>query len=160
MLSYILQCISTINFHICSSVRSCYFIEAPVFLIISSFFILLQSHSQFIYILKEHLVFYFLSGESVECASSNFGSRSQFTADLDQFDQLLPTLRRHHNCQAYVRQRVMDGAVTNVAIKSREILPSALQSTTARPTSRLNSVLGTELHFKCLMMTGLELCLS
>ena len=138
MLPSILQCISTINFHILFQCQVMLFHRGPslsnYFFFLHSLIVTLNS-----YILKEQLVFYFLSGESVECASSNFGFRSQFTADLDQFDQLLPTLEKAPQLPGLCETERMDGAVTNVAIKS-EILPSALQSTTARPTSRLNSM--------------------
>ncbi|KAF5912994.1 hypothetical protein HPG69_008945 [Diceros bicornis minor] len=66
-------------------------------------------------------------------------SQSQFTADLDQFDQLLPTLEKAAQLPGLCETERMDGAVTGVTIKS-EILPASLQSTTARPTSRLNSM--------------------
>lgn len=64
-------------------------------------------------------------------------SQSQFAADLDQFDQLLPTLEKAVQLPGLCEPERMDGAVSNVAIKS-EILPASLQSTTARPTPRLN----------------------
>ncbi|XP_017657659.1 nuclear receptor coactivator 1 isoform X1 [Nannospalax galili] len=72
-------------------------------------------------------------------------SQSQFTADLDQFDQLLPTLEKAAQLPSLCETDRMDGAVTNVNIKS-EILPASLQSTTARPTSRLNRLPELELE--------------
>uniref|UniRef100_A0A2K6FTY3 Nuclear receptor coactivator 1 n=1 Tax=Propithecus coquereli TaxID=379532 RepID=A0A2K6FTY3_PROCO len=72
-------------------------------------------------------------------------SQNQFTADLDQFDQLLPTLEKAAQLPGLCETDRMDGAVTNVAIKS-EILPASLQSTTARPTSRLNRLPELELE--------------
>jgi len=72
-------------------------------------------------------------------------SQSQFTADLDQFDQLLPTLEKAAQLPGLCEPERMDGAVTNVTIKS-ETLPTSLQSTTARPTSRLNRLPELELE--------------
>lgn len=65
-------------------------------------------------------------------------SQSQFTADLDQFDQLLPTLEKAAQLPGLCETDRMDGAVPGVNIKS-EILPASLQPTTARSAPRLNS---------------------
>ncbi|XP_012308741.1 nuclear receptor coactivator 1 isoform X3 [Aotus nancymaae] len=72
-------------------------------------------------------------------------AQSQFTADLDQFDQLLPTLEKAAQLPGLCETDRMDGAVTSVTIKS-EILPASLQSATARPTSRLNRLPELELE--------------
>lgn len=72
-------------------------------------------------------------------------SQSQFTADLDQFDQLLPTLEKAAQLPGLCETDRMDGAVTSVTIKS-EILPASLQSATARPTSRLTRLPELELE--------------
>nr|XP_023406259.1 nuclear receptor coactivator 1 isoform X5 [Loxodonta africana]XP_023406260.1 nuclear receptor coactivator 1 isoform X5 [Loxodonta africana] len=72
-------------------------------------------------------------------------SQNQFTADLDQFDQLLPTLEKAAQLPGLCEADRMDGAVTSVPIKS-EILPTSLQSTTARPTTRLNRLPELELE--------------
>ncbi|KFO23383.1 Nuclear receptor coactivator 1 [Fukomys damarensis] len=72
-------------------------------------------------------------------------SQSQFTADLDQFDQLLPTLEKAAQLPGLCETDRMDGAATSVTIKS-EILPASLQSTTARPTARLNRLPELELE--------------
>ncbi|XP_004839504.1 nuclear receptor coactivator 1 [Heterocephalus glaber] len=72
-------------------------------------------------------------------------SQSQFTADLDQFDQLLPTLEKAAQLPGLCETDRMDGAATSVTIKS-EILPASLQSSTARPTSRLNRLPELELE--------------
>lgn len=65
-------------------------------------------------------------------------SQSQFTADLDQFDQLLPTLEKAAQLPGLCETDRMDGAVPGVNIKS-EILPASLQPTPARSAPRLNS---------------------
>uniref|UniRef100_A0A2K6LH71 Nuclear receptor coactivator n=1 Tax=Rhinopithecus bieti TaxID=61621 RepID=A0A2K6LH71_RHIBE len=72
-------------------------------------------------------------------------AQSQFTADLDQFDQLLPTLEKAAQLPGLCETDRMDGVVTSVTIKS-EILPASLQSATARPTSRLNRLPELELE--------------
>ncbi|ELK27412.1 Nuclear receptor coactivator 1 [Myotis davidii] len=72
-------------------------------------------------------------------------SQNQFTADLDQFDQLLPTLEKAAPLPGLCEAERMDGAVSSVTIKS-EILPASLPATTARPTSRLNRLPELELE--------------
>ncbi|XP_021034295.1 nuclear receptor coactivator 1 isoform X3 [Mus caroli] len=72
-------------------------------------------------------------------------SQSQFTADLDQFDQLLPTLEKAAQLPSLCETDRMDGAVTGVNIKS-EILPASLQPTTARSAPRLNRLPELELE--------------
>lgn len=72
-------------------------------------------------------------------------SQSQFTADLDQFDQLLPTLEKAAQLPGLCETDRMDGAVPGVNIKS-EILPASLQPTTARSAPRLNRLPELELE--------------
>ncbi|KAM5316296.1 nuclear receptor coactivator 1 isoform 3-T4 [Glossophaga mutica] len=72
-------------------------------------------------------------------------SQNQFTADLDQFDQLLPTLEKAAQLPGLCETERMDGAVASATIKS-EVLPAPLQSATARPTSRLNRLPELELE--------------
>nr|XP_045004727.1 nuclear receptor coactivator 1 isoform X3 [Jaculus jaculus] len=72
-------------------------------------------------------------------------SQSQFSADLDQFDQLLPTLEKAAQLPSLCETDRLDGAATGINIKS-EILPASLQTTTARPTSRLNRLPELELE--------------
>ncbi|OBS78071.1 hypothetical protein A6R68_19541 [Neotoma lepida] len=72
-------------------------------------------------------------------------SQSQFTADLDQFDQLLPTLEKAAQLPTLCETDRMDGAVTGVNIKS-EMLPASLQPTTARSAPRLNRLPELELE--------------
>uniref|UniRef100_A0A8C6IDJ1 Nuclear receptor coactivator n=1 Tax=Mus spicilegus TaxID=10103 RepID=A0A8C6IDJ1_MUSSI len=72
-------------------------------------------------------------------------SQSQFTADLDQFDQLLPTLEKAAQLPSLCETDRMDGAVTGVSIKS-EVLPASLQPATARAAPRLNRLPELELE--------------
>lgn len=72
-------------------------------------------------------------------------SQSQFTADLDQFDQLLPTLEKAAQLPGLCETDRMDGAVPGVNIKS-EILPASLQPTPARSAPRLNRLPELELE--------------
>lgn len=72
-------------------------------------------------------------------------SQSQFTADLDQFDQLLPTLEKAAQLPGLCETDRMDGAVPGVNIKS-EILPAPLQPTPARSAPRLNRLPELELE--------------
>lgn len=72
-------------------------------------------------------------------------SQSQFSADLDQFDQLLPTLEKAAQLPGLCETDRMDGAVPGVNIKS-EILPASLQSTPARSAPRLNRLPELELE--------------
>ncbi|XP_074066068.1 nuclear receptor coactivator 1 isoform X1 [Macrotis lagotis] len=64
-------------------------------------------------------------------------SQNQFPADLDQFDPLLPTLEKASQLSGLCESERMEGGGPGVTIKS-EILPTALQSTSARPPPRLN----------------------
>ncbi|XP_055482167.1 nuclear receptor coactivator 1 isoform X3 [Psammomys obesus] len=72
-------------------------------------------------------------------------SQSQFTADLDQFDQLLPTLEKAAQLPSLCETDRMDGAVAGVNIKS-EILPASLQPNPARSAPRLNRLPELELE--------------
>lgn len=72
-------------------------------------------------------------------------SQSQFSADLDQFDQLLPTLEKAAQLPGLCETDRMDGAVPGVNIKS-EILPTSLQPTPARSAPRLNRLPELELE--------------
>lgn len=72
-------------------------------------------------------------------------SQSQFSADLDQFDQLLPTLEKAAQLPGLCETDRMDGAVPGVNIKS-EILPASLQPTPARSAPRLNRLPELELE--------------
>ncbi|EDL01368.1 nuclear receptor coactivator 1 isoform 1 [Mus musculus] len=72
-------------------------------------------------------------------------SQSQFTADLDQFDQLLPTLEKAAQLPSLCETDRMDGAVTGVSIKA-EVLPASLQPTTARAAPRLSRLPELELE--------------
>ncbi|XP_049981790.1 nuclear receptor coactivator 1 isoform X2 [Alexandromys fortis] len=72
-------------------------------------------------------------------------SQSQFAADLDQFDQLLPTLEKAAQLPSLCETDRMDGTVTGVNIKS-EMLPASLQPTTARSAPRLNRLPELELE--------------
>ncbi|XP_072489964.1 nuclear receptor coactivator 1 isoform X1 [Notamacropus eugenii] len=64
-------------------------------------------------------------------------SQSQFPADLEQFDPLLPALEKASQLPGLCESERMEGGNTGVTIKA-EILPTALQSTPARPPPRLN----------------------
>ncbi|KAH0510217.1 Nuclear receptor coactivator 1 [Microtus ochrogaster] len=72
-------------------------------------------------------------------------SQSQFAADLDQFDQLLPTLEKAAQLPSLCETDRMDGTVTGVNIKS-EMLPATLQPTPARSAPRLNRLPELELE--------------
>ncbi|MEJ1287254.1 nuclear receptor coactivator 1 [Cricetulus griseus] len=72
-------------------------------------------------------------------------SQSQFAADLDQFDQLLPTLEKAAQLPSLCETDRMDSAVTGVNIKS-EMMPASLQPTTARSAPRLNRLPELELE--------------
>lgn len=72
-------------------------------------------------------------------------SQSQFTADLDQFDQLLPTLEKAAQLPSLCETDRMDGAVTGVSIKA-EVLPASLQPATARAAPRLSRLPELELE--------------
>ncbi|XP_074144467.1 nuclear receptor coactivator 1 isoform X5 [Sminthopsis crassicaudata] len=71
-------------------------------------------------------------------------SQNQFPADLDQFDPLLPTLEKASQLPGLCESERIEAGNTGVTVKS-EILPTALQSTPARPPPRLNRLSELEL---------------